>query len=59
MIDTDKYKIRFEIMTMIESLTKANEIGDKLYEYLENTLGYDCALVIIEADTDTEVKKND
>ena len=48
-------QIRFEMMTMIESLAKANEIGDKLYEYLENTLGYDCALVIIDANTDTEV----
>ena len=47
--------IRFEIMTTIESYTKANEIGYKLYEYLENTLGYDCAIVIIDADTDTEV----
>jgi hypothetical protein len=46
--------IRFEIHTVMTT-AKAHEICDKLYDYLEDTLGCDCAIVIMDADTDKEV----
>jgi len=44
--------IRFEIMTVIPDAETANIIADKLSEYIEYKLGYDAAIVVIDADKD-------
>ena len=47
--------IRFEIMTVTHDAKIANIIADKLLDYLEHTLDYDAAIVVIDADTEVEL----
>tara|TARA_R110000751_G_scaffold73678_3_gene148960 strand:- start:5999 stop:6154 length:156 start_codon:yes stop_codon:yes gene_type:complete len=48
-------KIRFEIMIIIKDEVEANKVADKLFNYMEDTLKYDCAIVVMNADTETEL----
>ena len=47
--------IRFEIMTQTHDAKIANIIADKLLDYLEYSLCYDAAIVVIDADTEVEL----
>ncbi len=47
--------IRFEIMCVLEGDGVANDIADKLSDFIEDELGIDCAIVVMDADTDEEI----
>ena len=59
--------IRFEIMcvlqgdgdcpTVLSTDLTANDVADKLSDFIEDELGIDCAIVVMDADADEEINK--
>lgn len=43
-------------MTATKNEKEANELGDKILDYVENTLGYDCGIEIINGETDEMIE---
>lgn len=41
-------------MTIMDE-AEANKIADKLLDYMEYTLLHDCAIIVMNADTETEL----
>lgn len=44
--------VRYEVMTATKSKKEANELGDKIFDYVENTLGFECSIDTINGETD-------
>ena len=49
--------IRFEIMCVLDSEGVANKIADKLFDFMEDELGIDCAIVVMDADKEEEIEQ--
>jgi hypothetical protein len=49
-------QIRFEIMCVLQGDGVANDVADKLSDFMEDELGIDCAIVVMDADTEEEIE---
>jgi len=54
-----KLLVRYEVMTTTKGKKEANELGDKIFDYVEDTLGFDCAMEIINGETDELIEDYD
>jgi hypothetical protein len=54
-------QIRFEIMCVLQGDDRfvdgvANDFADKLSDFMEDELGIDCAIVVMDAETEEEIE---
>ena len=49
-------QIRFEIMCVLQGDGVANDVADKLSDFMEDELGIDCAIVVMDAETEEEIR---
>lgn len=47
-----KMLVRYEVMTTVKDEREANELGDAISEFVEDGLGYDCAIEVINTETE-------
>lgn len=49
-------QIRFEIMCVLQGDQVANDVADKLSDFMEDELEIDCAIVVMDAETEEEIE---
>ncbi len=49
-------QIRFEIMCVLQGDQVANDVADKLSDFMEDELEIDCAIVVMDAETEKEIE---